>query len=416
MSSLLDSSTVKPCNSVEAGVYLHSASLWIAATKTLKLVFNRSASVQAAVSLKQTLTHLFDAVRYDDHSRELEDSARDAEKGLGETQGRLLLLSEEMEEVLSTTKDEKEGVMKDLSQQVMGFFVTAREQARAKLEKGAKQQIEDLGRAAASEKDKALKSLEAFFASDPLPILETVVRVKLSEGIYESNSTYECEGGMRYDFRLTAQNSKLFHEPFSLSKLGYELKVPVRFSKALLSKTRVPGFERLDQYTLEDAEASGEKLRATFAKSDGGAKLKVVTSGGDEEGFVGIDYSDQVQSVNVMNDPGLVAFVDAGAIKKATRDLARELLELSKAKVALVRLNIDGEGSLEGLSYRGILDKVMTVMGPAYRGLVEGLSMGKQEEGGDDLTIAFVQGRLKMLGSEVSGSVSKTLGLKPIHA
>jgi hypothetical protein len=387
--------------------------IWMPATETLKPVFNPLSPVQAAVSLKQTLTHLFDAVRYDDHAKELEDSASGAEKALAETLGRLLLLSEEMEGVLTTMKNEKETVMKDLSQQVLGFLVTAREQARTKLEKGARQQIDELRGAAASEKDKALKSLEAFFASDPLPILETVVRVKLSEGIYESSSTCECEGGMKYDFRLAAQNSKLFHEPFVLSELGHELKVPVRFSKALLSKTRVPGFERLDQYTLEEAEASGEKLRATFAKSDGGAKMKVVTSGGHEEGFVGIEYIDQVQSVNVMNDPGLVAFVDAALIKKATTDLAKELLELSRKKVALLRLAVDGEGSLEGLNYREILEKVMTVMGPAYRVLVEGLSGGKQGEGGEDLTMAFVQGRLKMLGSEVSGSVSKVLGLKP---
>ncbi len=368
--------------------------------------------MQAAASLKQTITHLFDAVRFADHARELEESARNVEGDLETSLNKLEAQTEEVSNLLAAMKVEQDSVLKELSLQLEGFLSTAKEQAKSKLQKKARQQLEDYGRAASSEKDKALKSLEAFFASDPLPVVENIVQVRLNEGIYEARSRCECEGGMKYDFRLAAQNSRLFNQPFTLAQLGYELKVPVRFSRALLSKTRVPGFERLDQYILADAETSGGKLRANFDKSGNGAKMKVLTSGNQEGGFVGLEYNDQIQAVNVMNDPSLVAFVDIEAIKRAAGDLVTELVDLSKKKVALLRFSTNGEDKLDSLSCHEVLQKVLDIMGPAYKAVIKKVTAGMPAgETGEELNLDFVKGRTKALGGELAKSVSQLLGL-----
>jgi F0F1-type ATP synthase membrane subunit b/b' len=367
--------------------------------------------MQTAASLKQTITHLFDAVRFSDHVKELEDSARNIEGDLQMALNKLEAQTEELTNLLAAMKVEKESVLKDLSQQVDGFLATAKEHAKAKLEKSATQQLEDFRRAIATERDKALKSLEAYFASDPVPVVENLIQVRLNEGVYEARSRYECEGNIRYDFRLAAQNSRIFHQPFSFSQLGYELRVPVRFSKALLSKTRTPGFERLDQYVLADAETSGGRLRANFEKPGNGAKLKVVTSGNQADGFIGMEYSDQIQAVNVMNDPSLVAFVDMDALKKATGELVTELADLASKKVALLRLTTNGEQPLSEINCRELLQKVIGVMGPAYRASIKRIATGVPMGSGDDIDFEFVQGRLKVLGGELSSSVSQSLGL-----
>jgi hypothetical protein len=381
-------------------------------TKRLKPDRGLNKRMESAVSLKQTVTHLFDAVRSSDHAKELEELARNVEGDLETALNKLEAQTEELSNLLATMRVEQESILRELSQQIQGFLVTAKDQAKSKLQKRARQQLEDYRNAASSEKDKALKSLEAYFASDPLPIVENVVQLKLTEGVYEAKSRNECEGGMKYDFRLASQNSKLFNQPFVLSQLGYELKVPVRFSKAVLSKTRVPGFERLDQYILADAEASGGKLRANFEKSGNGAKMKVVTSGSQEDGFIGLEYNDQIQAVNVMNDPSLVAFVDIPAIKKAAGELVTELTDLSKKKVALLRLTVNGEQPLDILSCREILEKVLGVMGPTYRTLVTRISTGlPADDKGEELSLEFIKGRLKILGDELSGVVSQALGL-----
>ncbi len=371
--------------------------------------------MEPAASLKQTMTHLFDAVRFADHASELEESARSVEGDLGAALNKLEAQTEEVSNLLTSMKDGPEAVLKELSQQVEGFLVTAKEQAKNKLQKSAKQQLEDYRRAISVEKDKALKSLEAYFASDPLPITENVIQIRLNEGVYEARSRYECEGGVKYDFRLAAQNSRVFHEPFALSQLGYELRVPVRFSRALLSKTRTPGFERLDQYVLSDAETSGGRLRANFDKPGNGAKLKVVTSGSQEDGFISIEYTDQLQAVNVMNDPSLVAFVDIEAIKKAAREMVAELNDLSKKKVALLRLAVNGEQSLGDVSSREILHKVIGVMGPAYRASIKKIAAGVPPAGGEELDLEYVKGRLKVLGGDLSKSVSQAFGLASLQ-
>lgn len=367
--------------------------------------------MQAAASLKQTMTHLFDAVRSADHAKELEESARSVEGDLETALNKLDAQTEEMSNLLAAMKVDREEVLKELSRQVDGFLATAKEQAKSRLQKSARQQLEDYRRAISSEKDKALKSLEAYFASEPLPLVESVIQVRLKEGIYEARSMYECEGGVKYDFRLASQNSRIFHQPFVLSQLGYELRVPVRFSRALLSKTRTPGFERLDQYILSDAETSGGRLRANFEKPGNEAKIKLVTSGNQEDGFVSLEYSDQLQAVNVMNDPSLVAHVDIEAIKKAARDLVTELSELSKKKVALLRLTVNGEQPLGEVSSRAVLEKVIGVMGPTYRASIKRIATGSQNEEGGGMDLEYIRGRVKILGGDLSKSISQSLGI-----
>jgi ElaB/YqjD/DUF883 family membrane-anchored ribosome-binding protein len=368
--------------------------------------------MQTSASLKQTLTHLFDAVRFADHAREREELASGVESDLGSALNRMEAQTADISALLGTLKAEPESVLKELSSQLQEFLETAKEQAKSKLQKKAKQQLEEYRSAASSERDKALKSLEAFLASDPLPVIEHVVHAKMTEGVYEAESRYECEGGIKYDFRLAAQNSRLFHQPLALSQLGYELKVPVRFSRALLGKSRVPGFERLDQYMVFDAETSGGKLRANFVKAGNGAKMKVVTSGSQKNGFIGLEYTDQIHAVNVMNDPSLVAFVDVEAIKKAVEEVVNELMDLSEKKVALLRLALNGEQPLDGVDCRGILTTVLEVMGPAYRNLIKKMEAGqRQDENGEELSLDFVKERLKILEGSLATSVSHSLGL-----
>ena len=366
----------------------------------------------AAASLKQTVTHLFDAVRFADHAKELEDSARNVEGDLETALNKLEAQTEELSNLIASMKVDHESTLRELAQQLQSFLTTAKEQAKGRLQKKASQQLEDFRRAAEGEKDKALKSLEAYFASDPLPVVEHTVHVKLNDGIYEARSRCECEGSISYEFRLAAQNSRLFHEPFMLSRLGYELKVPVRFSRALLGRTRVPGYEKLEQYALAEAESSGEKLRANFERVGTGAKVKVVTSGSREDGFVGIEYSDQTQAVNVMNDPSLVAFVEIDSLKRAAGDLVSELADLSKKKVALLQLSIGGEQALRNLGVHRVLNQVLSVMGPTYKTMVRRIAAGQPvDESGEEVSFEFLRGRIRMLGEELSKSVAQSLGL-----
>lgn len=368
--------------------------------------------MEASASLKQTVTHLFDAVRFADHAKGQEESARNVESSLEAALNRLETQTEDLSALLASMKSEQESVLKDLSQQLQGFLETAKEQAKGKLQKKAKEQADEYRSSSMSERDKALKSLEAYLASDPLPVVEQVVRAKATEGVYEAEAKYECEGGMRYSFRLAAQNSKLFHQPLTLSQLGYELKVPVRFSKALLGKSRVPGFERLDQYILADAETTGGRLRASFVKEGDGSKMKVITSGNQKEGFVGLEYSDQAREVNVMNDPSLVAFVDVEGIKKAVEEVVKELVDLSTKKVALLRLSLNGDQPMGSIDCDQVLSLVLGVMGPAYRELVKKMAPGDAMSGNnDELTLDFVTKRLKILELGVANTASQALGM-----
>jgi hypothetical protein len=366
--------------------------------------------MEAAVSLRQTVTHLFDAVRFSKHAKEMEEAARKAESDLDVELSKLESHTEEITNLLTSMKTGSADAVKDLARQLEEFLNTAESQAREKLERKTREETEDYKGTAAIEKDKALKSLEAYLAVDPLPMVELIVQVRLKEGVYEARSRYECEGGIKYDFRLAAHNSKLFHQELMLSQLGHEIKVPVRFSKAVLKKERVPGFERLDQYVLTSAETSGGKIRATFHKPGNEANLKVVTSGSKPEDFLSLEYSDHTEQVNITNDPSLGAHIDLELVRKAMGDLVGELVELSKKKVGLLRVSFDSEETLEDFNSESILHLVLKVLGPSYRALIKEITEGPQKRVAD-LSIGFIQERLRVLG-DLSGPVSTTLGLQ----
>jgi len=118
-----------------------------------------------------------------------------------------------------------------------------------------------------------------------------------------------------------------------------------------------------------------------------------------------------LQAVNVMNDPSLVAHVDIEAIKKAARDLVTELSELSKKKVALLRLTVNGEQPLGEVSSRAVLEKVIGVMGPTYRASIKRIATGSQNEEGGGMDLEYIRGRVKILGGDLSKSISQSLGI-----
>ncbi len=361
-----------------------------------------------AGSLRQTVTHLFDAVRYYNYAKEMERMAAETEDYLEEEMAKLENRTEELANVIASMEGDVDGAIKDLGGQLEGFLKAAKDQAKQKLEKRTKAALSEYRSTSSAERDKALKTLEAYLASEPLPVIERTVSVKLADGYYLSQLTCECEGGVKYSFGLSSQNSGLFHKEFSLAQMGHELRIPVRFSKPLLGKNRVPGFERLDHYVLASAENTGGKVRATFEKPGNGAKMNVVTSGIGDNSFVGIEYVDQARSVNVMNDASLSAHADLRAIQKAMGDLVKALSELSQKRVALTKLSFNGDGSLEDLNCEEMLKLVLKVMGSRYREVIAKIS--REHGTGEGLTVAYIRERARALGDGAT-AVLQSLGM-----
>ncbi|MDA4128734.1 MAG: OmpH family outer membrane protein [Thaumarchaeota archaeon] len=363
------------------------------------------------VSLKQTVTHLFDAVWYSKHAQDLEEDAKNTDRQLEKDREELQSKIDEISRILLPMKDEAEEPLRDLARKLTDFASAAVDQAKSKLEKKAKTQIAEYVETASSERAKAVMSLEAYLASDPLPVLDNVVRVKLVEGSYVAQMSYECEGGVKYEFALALQNSKLFHEGLNVSQLGHEVKIPVRLGRTLLKKERVPGFERLDQYVLTDAEWSNGKILTTFRKPDGDTEFRIVYAGSGGQGFVGIEYRDKTQTVNVMNDPNLSAFVDIETIKLVMNELMSEIAELKNNKISLLKLTSGDEDLLQTLHCYDLLQSVFKIIGPDYRTLVKGLSASQESSTPTgELNLRFIQERLRILG-DLSKPVSQLLGL-----
>jgi hypothetical protein len=75
-------------------------------------------------------------------------------------------------------------------------------------------------------------------------------------------------------------------------------------------------------------------------------------------------------------------------------------------------LSVNGEQPLNDLDCHEILQRALNVMGPKYREVMKKIASGVRIDGaGDELSLEFIQSRLKVLGGELSKSVSQSLGM-----
>jgi hypothetical protein len=374
---------------------------------------SKSEAPKEIQSLREVLTNLVDAVRYAQHANETEAKKRkveeDAAAQIQKIDGFVVRLSTELDDLVSELGS---GNVEGLTGKVSKFVQVAMEQTKFSISHEAERKAEELSAAASLERTRALKSLEAFLASTPLPVIESVVSVKLVDSVYVSKCRYHCEGNIDYEFSLGTQNSRLFQQQFRLAELTGQLKVPVRLGKTWSRREPIPHFERLDRYILTSAELTDRNLMIELEAPDGGSRFRIVHSKGTTQDFSSIEFSEERGTVNVLEDPGLNIHVDFKAIKSTIDEISAELASLEKNRITLARLLADGDDVLEELAVFRFLQNVLETMQPTYRTIIGRISAGEALGSPEALLdLRMVKQRVKLLGQD-GKAVSDLLGVR----
>lgn len=350
--------------------------------------------------LKPVLMDLIDAVRYAQSVLDIDEkekAARDrAEKRLEE----LELLTSNIADSLTRMRWLDEATKQELSRNITNFVAAAVEQVKAKVESTLKHDLEEYKRTAETERLKSLKSIEAFMAASPLPILDKVISVKHEQNSYSSRVKYKTEGEIQFDFMINSADSEFFRTDFSFSSLGKELKLPVRLNKTWMKKEPVPGYERFDRYILEKAEVSNNHLVATFVNPETQASMDVVFSKSEGDSFITIEYSDAKGRVDVTGQPALSKHINLEEFKSAFGELLDAINGLEKSKLALVKLRMDDEDVLEKLDMYGFMIRVLKVVGPELQRSRDAMRIDN----------SLIKERLKLLGDKAKPLI-KALGI-----
>jgi len=366
----------------------------------------------AVDSLEQTITHLFDAVRYSEQVNGLEEQARALSAG---TTNGLAMMEAYARQSKAALEKMAEGIgaeyAQQLSSQITEFVKTAVEQAKSKANSDLAQQLSEIKSKVESEKDKTIKSLESYFIPSPLPLIERVLTVKKGDSGYEANISYSCKGGTKYSFALATANSSFFHDEFTFSLFDKKLSIPIALTKTWIRKEASPRYEKLDRYALAWAEVTDTHTIVDFSNSETQSKVRMVSSTPNAQGLTTVEYSEGNEVTNVTTDTGLNKHLDTKAVTEALLRLRSEVLMLEKNKAALTELSSDGEDILKSLNCDDLLSRVLRLMSSPYRTLIQKMNIKPLQTKKGELSTAMFRERLALLGPS-SAIVREALGLR----
>jgi hypothetical protein len=364
-------------------------------------------------SLRQVVTNLFDAVRFSDQLHEAEAKAKSLQDEFNSRSLRLdtfVKSAVDSSEVL--TKQVPEDYAKIMTNQVNEFVRAAADQAKAKGSAEVAGRISEVRSEAVSSRTKTLKSLEAYLGSNPLPVVDRLVTVKLVDGGYQAQATYSCKGNVVFRFNLGTQSSKMFGSEFKLSRLRKKLNVPVGLGKTWIRKEQSPRYEKLEQYSLKSAEASSQHLIAEFFEEESRTAIRISGTGQEGGGFTSVEFIDGAEVVNVTTDAGLNKFLDSAAVTAVVNSIWAELIQVEASRVALTELTVGGRDVLERMECESLLRAVLRIMGPTYKGILE-RPAEKQLKGSEvEVSLSFVRERLSLLGESASQQVRRALAIE----
>jgi hypothetical protein len=306
-------------------------------------------------------TDLVDAVRYSQKWKrsinEQDEAKAKAAKQLEELEGLPARISAAFDG-LHIGPDDSES----LSRKVNEFAALAIRQTKDRVQANLKEALEKSSSESGSEELKAKKSLESFLASTPLAVTDEEISLELTDGSYSATAQYRCAGEIEYEFLLNTASSPLFRSELMFSGVQKGVKLPVRLGKSWLRKEPVPDFERLDGYALSKARASKNHLTARFVNRETNGVVDLVFSRSGDESFVTIEYSDDKGSVDVTGEAALNKHLDLSSMKRASGQLADAIVDLTKEKLQLGKLESGGDDVLASLECMGFMQRAVSIM------------------------------------------------------
>lgn len=350
-------------------------------------------------SLELVVTHLFDAVRYSEETEALQDKAKaiskETEDGMAKMQG----LSRDVGISLKKlTEDIDTEYAKQLALQISEFVKAAVEQAEAKAKSAMGHQLSEVNAKAESTKAKAMKSLESYFVSSPLPITETVITIRRTDAGYEANVSYSCKGDIKYGFALATTNSKFFHSEFTISLFDIKINIPVALEKSWIRKEASPRYERLERFILVWAEVTNSHTIVDLEHPEVHSRIRLVSSSPAGQGYATVEYTEENRVTNVTKDPGLNKWLDSKAIADALLRLRSELALLESSKAGLTELLVEEDDTLKSLNCEYLLSAVLKLMAPEFRNVIRTLASKPLRTKTGEVSMPLLRERIALLG------------------
>jgi hypothetical protein len=362
---------------------------------------SQSYSTQAQVrSAKQAFGSLVDSMIYVQRTRELE---RKIEETTEQAEKRLIALETFKVDVSDNISKLKqvlgEARTAELAKQIVGFSSTAVDQMKQKVNLENQSQISLLESDAKSEKTKAIKSLEAFLSTSPLPIIDRAIEVNLQDGAYASKVRYRCLDNIEYEFALDTRYNPYFKAQCLVGTLDRTLRVPVALGKSWLKREPVPDIRSLEQFIITRVEATETSLIVQCSDQDGQSEVRIVYTRSGDHVSLSVFFTANGATVDITSEPGLNAHLSSDSFSRVMERIWLATNDLEKRRITITKLIFENHSLLENMDSKEFFLKCWGAISESVRETMR-LSSEKRVSFDETLDRPYVKERLKALGPE----------------
>ena len=372
--------------------------------------------MEYARTLYYALTDLLDAISYSDRAMEDQKDLEEFNNQIKARMDRVDRIKEDISKLLKTFQEESGSTgFQEYSDQLLEFAGVLLGRYKDKVSKDFASNQQEIVNSVDSDRSKAIKSVEAFFARDPIPVNERNFSVKFTEGAYDARIKNRCPKDIYYEFAANTKNSELLRSQLYFSSISKGYKIPVRTAETWISKDPAVDYERTDRYFLDSAELTKQNLSVVFVDPEKESQFRIVLSRADSSIFLDVEYSDKLQKVDVTSQPALNNKLESGELTSTMDRLSRSIADLQDKKLKLVKLNLRDNDVLTKMNYFDLIITIFGIIENDVSNIISRILAGEKItiSGSDVLDAEFMKDKLSMF-EERAREVAAAIGMSGI--
>jgi hypothetical protein len=372
--------------------------------------------VEYARTLYYALTDLLDAISYSDRAMEDQKDLDEFNNQIKARMDRVDRIKDDISKLLKAFQEESGSTgFQEYADQLLEFTGVLLGRYKDKVSRDIASNQQDILNSVESDRSKATKSAEAFFARDPIPVNERNFSVKFTEGAYDARIKNRCPKDVYYEFAANTKNSELLKSQLYFSSLSKGYKIPVRTAETWISKDPAVDYEKLDRYFMESAELTKQNLSVVFVDPEKESQFRIVLSRADSSIFLDVEYSDKIQKVDVTSQPALNNKLESGELTSIMDRITRSISDLQEKKLKLIKLSLRDSDVLTKMNYFDLIITIFSIIEDELSNVISKILSGDRIviSGSDVLDAEFMKGKLALF-EERAREVAAAIGMSGI--
>ena len=360
-----------------------------------------------AITLENTVFDLKENIR---DRRNLKNSVLD------EMDAFLLTVENAIAGAVSRSK-EQETILK-YAEKSRGFLKNFIEEGKTKFSGEIFQEIAEFEKKVDESDEENRKTLESFFISDPIPIINKKYTLQATKDGYSSKVMVDCEGEISCAFEIASSEIPFWDGHVKAFDFVRGVEIPARMKKPFLKKELVPDIVSMDDYLLSDLVLSGKELEVVFRKrlDTTSERFRLKMNLGDLAVEVYHAEENGVEK-NIQAVPELKEALNAFRLRELGEKIVEQVSSLHPKKQRLEAIYLNGKDVLEENIVFELMQKVAEIFAPTVAEIKkrspseEELSLKAEDDTGKRSEIYLKKSQVREKLSAIKEKGERLLGI-----